>query len=278
MSAPSPTSSRPHLLSFLSGCRRRPSPAPLGLPTFNQCHQGVVKPPFTSPPSILPVTPSRAHPLDGNQGRRRPPMAINGHCLGRRTLLSLSPIRVVPKPPLLLLHLLEHPSSLALSPSTNRRRRRGEALCRRRLLSLSVLLSPFPFSRCTRRTTGTPSRRPGARSRGGNLPPRQAPVTRPPLFVARHLHRPTAVNEPLVSSVEHLRPLPCAPPPLPPSPYKGTSGPPLHPVPLPSSPPSPQRRRRGTPPLGHRLRCFPLPSDPWISFPISSSSSPCLCL
>jgi hypothetical protein len=27
-----------------------------------------------------------------------PPMAINGHCLGRRPLLSLSPIRVVPEP------------------------------------------------------------------------------------------------------------------------------------------------------------------------------------
>jgi hypothetical protein len=130
-----------------------------------------------------------------------PPMAINGHCLGRRTLLSLSPIRVVPKPLLLLLHLLEHPSSLALSPSTNRHRRRGEALCRRRLLSLSVLLSLSPFPRCTRRTTGTPPRCLGARSQGRNLPPRQAPVTRPPLFVARHLHYPTAVNEPLVSSV-----------------------------------------------------------------------------
>jgi hypothetical protein len=53
--------------------------APLGLPTFNQCHQGAVKPPFTPPPSTLPVTPSRAHPLDGNQGCR-PPMAIDGHC------------------------------------------------------------------------------------------------------------------------------------------------------------------------------------------------------
>jgi hypothetical protein len=62
----------PHLLCFLSGCRCRPSPALLGLPTFNQCHQGAVKPPFTSSPSILPVTPSRAHPLDGNQGRRPP--------------------------------------------------------------------------------------------------------------------------------------------------------------------------------------------------------------
>jgi hypothetical protein len=39
-----------------------------------------------------------------------------------------------------------------------------------------------------------------------------------------------------------------------------------------------RRGHRPSPPLGHRLRCFPLPSDPWISFPISSSSSPCLCL
>jgi hypothetical protein len=239
-------------------------------------------------------------------------MALNGHCLGRRTLLSLSPIRVVPKPPLLLLHLLEHPSSLALSPSTNRRRR-GEALCRRRLLSLFVLLSPFPFSRCTRRTTRTPPRRPGARSRGRNLPPRQAPVipTTPRRRTSSTLphHRQRAPGElrdlllllpvQTTSQIVHRsaqttisgdapassaagptgrrRPLPCAPPPLPPPPYKGTSGPPSPPAPLRSSPPSPQRRRRGTPPLGHRLQCFPLPSDPWISFPVSSSSSPCLC-
>jgi hypothetical protein len=38
-----------------------------------------------------------------------------------------------------------------------------------------------------------------------------------------------------------------------------------------------RRRHRPSPPLGHRLRCFPLPSDPWTSFPVSCSSSPCLC-
>jgi hypothetical protein len=119
--------------------------------------------------------------------------AINGHCLGRRPLLSLSPIRVVPKPLLLLLHLSEHPSSLVLSPSTNRHRRRGEALCRHRLLPLSVLLSPFSFSRCTRRTTRTPPRRPGARSRGRNPPPRRATVI------------PTAPRRRTTSTLPHRR-------------------------------------------------------------------------
>jgi hypothetical protein len=75
--------------------------APLGLSTFNQCHQSAVKPPFTSPPSILPVTPSRARPLDGNQGHRPPwpSMAIASAAASPSLPLSV-------KPKLESLHLL----------------------------------------------------------------------------------------------------------------------------------------------------------------------------
>jgi hypothetical protein len=38
-----------------------------------------------------------------------------------------------------------------------------------------------------------------------------------------------------------------------------------------------RRHHRPSPPLGHRLQCFPLPLDPWVSFPVSFSSSPCIC-
>jgi hypothetical protein len=62
--------------------QRRPpavSHVPRASLSFKPHHKGVVKAPFTPPPSILLVTPSQAPPLDGNQGRR-PPMAIDGHC------------------------------------------------------------------------------------------------------------------------------------------------------------------------------------------------------
>jgi hypothetical protein len=81
----------------------------------------------------------------------------------------------------------------------NRRHRRGEALCHRHLLPLSVLLSPFSFSRCTRRTTRTLPQRPGARNRGRNPLPGECLVSRLPLFGARPLRCPTASHDPLVS-------------------------------------------------------------------------------
>jgi hypothetical protein len=154
--------------------RQAVSRVPCSSLSFKPHHKGVVKPPFTPPPSILPITPSQAPPLDGNQDR-----GITGH----QWPLPWPPTSPLPfrykscaQAPASPFAPLKHPSSLVLASSTKRRRRRGEALCRRRLLPLSVLLSPFSFSRCTRRTTRTPPRHPVARSRGRNSPPRRAPV------------------------------------------------------------------------------------------------------
>jgi hypothetical protein len=64
-----------------------------------------------------------------------------------------------------------------------------------------------------------------------------------------------------------------------PPPYKGAAAPPLHPAPLPFSPPSPQqhRRWRTARPPERRLdllhRCSSFPSEPMVSLPIFPSSS-----
>jgi hypothetical protein len=183
MSAPSPTSSRPHLLCFLSGCRRRPSPALLGLPTFNQCHQGAVKPPHSLPRlQFCPLLQIERIPLMAIKAA--PPMAINGHCLGRRPLLSLSPIRVVPEPLRALFPQPWTPHSSHPRASTIADQAAAPAAAEVKRSAAAVVLAPLvpnSPSFLSLALTGPPGRRPRPRRHAAEAATSSPAGTRDPV-------------------------------------------------------------------------------------------------